>query len=137
MKTVPETSRPRRILVVEDEASVGEMLCRALESLGNRCVWARDAEAATELLDAHPVEAVTLDLSMPGRPGLDWLESVTHRRPELARSTLVITGSRLDREIVERLQRCGAGILAKPFTLATLAEAVRTQIARPCRDYAD
>ncbi len=125
------------ILVVEDEQCVGEMLCRALETLGNSCLWARDAEAATAMLEEHPVEAVTLDLSMPGQPGLQWLEKMVATRPDLARSTLVITGGHLDREVVERLARCGAGILAKPFTLECLAEAVRSQIARPSQDYAD
>ena len=125
------------ILVVEDEECVGQMLCRALETLGNSCLWARDAETATTMLEEHPVQAVTLDLSMPGQPGLSWLERIVATRPELARSTLVITGSHLDRDVVERLARCGAGILAKPFTLDCLAEAVRSQIARPSRDYAD
>lgn len=126
-----------KILVVEDEPCVAEMLCRALENLGNSCVWARDAESATTLLAEHPVEAVTLDLSMPGQPGLSWLESVVATRPDLARSTLVITGSHLDAAVVERLARCGAGVLAKPFTLECLAEAVRAQIARPSRENAD
>ncbi len=125
------------ILVVEDEQYVAEMLCKALETLGNSCLWARDAETATAMLAEHPVEAVTLDLSMPGQPGLHWLERIVATRPDLARSTLVITGSHLDREVVERLARCGAGILAKPFTLECLAEAVRSQIGRPSRDHAD
>ena len=119
------------ILVIEDEHPVAEMLCRALEALGNSCISASDADAATRALEDHPVDAVTLDLYMPGRPGLSWLEEVAESRPQLARSTLVITGGHLEPELVERLARCGAGVLAKPFTLESLAEAVRVQIARP------
>jgi len=120
-----------KILVVEDEQPVSEMLCKALEALGNSCVSAHDADAATRVLQEQPVDAVTLDLCMPGRPGLSWLEEVAESHPQLARSTLVITGSHLDPDLVERLARCGAGVLAKPFTLESLAEAVRAQIARP------
>jgi two-component system OmpR family response regulator len=120
-----------KILVVEDEHPVAEMLCRALEALGNDCLCAHDAATATEILRGQPVDAVTLDLCMPGQPGMTWLENIAETRPELARSTLVITGSHLDAETVERLARCGAGVLAKPFTLESLAEAVRAQIARP------
>jgi len=116
------------ILVVEDEASVAEMIQRALEDLGNSCVIARDADDADRLLASAEVEAVTLDLGMPGRGGLSWLESVARTRPELARKTLVITGMYLEPECVGRLARCGAGILAKPFTLEHLADAVRTQL---------
>ena len=119
------------ILVVEDEQPVAEMLCRALEQLGNSCISAHNAESAWQMLEQHPVDAVTLDLCMPGTPGMNWLERVAADRPELARSTLVITGSHLDAALVERLARCGAGVLAKPFTLENLADAVRAQIARP------
>jgi DNA-binding response OmpR family regulator len=122
-----------RILVVEDEKTVADMLCKALEALGNDCVWAEDAAAATRLLGEHEVDAVTLDLRMPGKPGVTWLEEMARTRPELARSTLVITGSYLDARTVERLARCGAGVLSKPFTLESLAEAVRAQIARPTK----
>jgi len=119
------------ILVIEDEHDVARMLCQALERLGNTCLHAGDATTATKILEDQPVDAVTLDLSMPGQPGLAWLEDVARAQPDLARSTLVITGRYLDPELVERLARCGAGVLAKPFTLDSLAEAVRSQIARP------
>ena len=120
-----------KILVVEDEGHVADVLCRALEELGNSCVHASDAATATRILEDEPVDAVTLDLSMPGQHGLSWLEEIAENRPELARSTLVITGSYLDAPLVERLAGCGAGILAKPFTLESLADAVRAQIVRP------
>ena len=116
------------ILVVEDESYVAEMLRKALEDLGNSCLVARDAEQADTLLSEHTVDAVTLDLSLPGRGGLDWLETVAESNPELARKTLVITGHRLEAEMIQRLARCGAGVLAKPFTLENLADAVRAQI---------
>ena len=120
-----------KILIVEDEQTVAEMLCRALEQLGNSCICARDADSASAVLDRQQIDGVTLDLSMPGTPGMHWLEQVAELRPDLARNTLVITGSHLDAELVERLARCGAGVLAKPFTLENLAEAVRAQITRP------
>ncbi len=118
-------------LVVEDEAYVAEILRRALEELGNTCVLAHDADEASEYLDQQQFDALTVDLGMPGRGGLDWLESVAESRPELAQKTLVITGQLLEAEAVERLAACGAGILAKPFTLDTLEDALRSQVDRP------
>ena len=117
-----------RILVVEDESMVAEMLSRALEQLGNSCVVASDTRSAEKLLEEHPVDAVTLDLTMPGQDGLDWLEAIAGARPDLAKRTLVITGRPLEAPSVERLARCGAGILAKPFTLDKLEDAVRAQL---------
>lgn len=118
------------VLIVEDESLVAELIRQALERKGVTCLLAGSADEADRLLGENEVDAVTLDLGMPGRPGLDWLESVAGTRPELARKTLVITGLDLDAELVRRLACCGAGILAKPFTLDGLDDAFRSQIAR-------
>lgn len=118
-----------RILVVEDELEVAELLRRLLESMGNACLVAGCADEADRLLALERVDAVTLDLGMPGIGGLEWLEMVATARPYLARKTLVITGQHLAADKVERLARCGAGVLAKPFTLAHLEDAVRAQLA--------
>ena len=120
-----------RILVVEDEASVALVLRRALEALGNACYVAHSAAEAERLLDQEDVDGVTLDLGLPDRSGLDWLESVAETRPELARRTLVITAMDMESESASRLARCGAGMLAKPFTLQSLSEAWHTQVDRP------
>ena len=116
------------ILVVEDEQHIAEILERALASLGNTCVVAQDSEEATRMLDEGPIDAVTLDLGIPGVPGLDWLEALAVNRPHLAHKTLVITGQLLEPESVRRVVRCGAGLLAKPFTLEHLGDAVRSQL---------
>lgn len=117
-----------KILVVEDEPDVAELLKRMLGELGLQTVIAPDATTADRLLTSEEVDAVTLDLGMPGRGGLVWLESIAASRPDLARRTLVITGMPLESESVERLARCGAGVLAKPFSRQALQDAVRVQI---------
>jgi len=117
-----------RILVVEDERDVAEVIRRGLEQLGLHCAVAQDTVAADRLLARESVDAVTLDLGIPGRGGLDWLETMATAKPALARRTLVITGMPLRPDRVERLTRCGAGVLAKPFTLTGLADAVRAQL---------
>jgi DNA-binding response OmpR family regulator len=96
--------------------------------MGNSCLTATDAGTAERLLGQHRFDAVTLDLGIPGSDGLVWLESVACQHPDLARRTLVITGRFLGPEAVARLARCGAGVLAKPFTVQNLQDAVRTQL---------
>ena len=121
----------------EDERVLIGGVMRVAEGARHVVTTVPDGRLALTALREKVFDVALLDLSMPGQPGLQWLERIVATRPDLARSTLVITGSHLDREVVERLARCGAGVLAKPFTLECLAEAVRSQIARPSRDYAD
>jgi DNA-binding response OmpR family regulator len=123
-----------KVLVVEDEPAIAEMIGRALSDLGNSCLVAHDSVQASAVLARHEVDAVTLDLCMPGANGLDWLEGMAERQPDLARKTLVITGQWLESALVERLARCGAGVLAKPFTLEALRDAVRCQLERKAQD---
>ena len=117
-----------KILIVEDEPAVAEMIERALLALGKSCVVAHNTDEARNLLAEQQIDGVTLDLAMPGQNGLDWLEGIADSHPELARRTLVITGKWLEGDCAERVARCGAGMLAKPFTLAALHAAVDGQI---------
>ena len=116
------------ILVVEDELHIAELIQTVLEDLGNSCVLANTADDASRILADQPVDAVTLDLGMPGKSGIDWLEELAESRPELSQRTLVITGLHLGPDSVQRLAACGAGILAKPFTIQTLYDAFRCQL---------
>jgi len=119
------------VLIVEDEREVAELIRESLERLGYESHIASDATEADRALRETHADAVTLDLGMPGRSGVDWLEEIATERPDLARRTVVITGMDLEPELVERVAQCGAGILAKPFSQTALEDAVRTQIARP------
>ena len=118
-----------KILIVEDERDVADLLQRTLEELGNEVMLAADADAASRALEGGEVDALTLDLGLPDAEGIEWLESIAATRPDLARRTLVITGQMLETDNVTRVARCGAGMLAKPFTIKALADAVRTQLA--------
>ena len=113
-----------RILVIEDEIYVADLICTILEEMGASCLLARNAGEADGLLRRSEVDGVTLDLSMPGRGGLDWLESLAGSHPELACRTLVVTGMPLEPPARRRLDGCGAGFLAKPFTVDELQQAI-------------
>ena len=123
-----------KVMIVEDEGYIGELIQQIIENMGNSCVLAQTADEADRILNEHAIDAVTLDLGMPGRrSGLDWLEALVQSRPDLAQRTLIVTGQSLGPDKIERLARCGAGILAKPFSMDSLQEAVRTQLARSDR----
>jgi DNA-binding response OmpR family regulator len=108
------------VLVIDDDPNVTEMIRDALQSNGYRCLVASSAEEADARLAANEVDGVTLDLHMPGRSGLEWLEALENVRPGLARKTLLVTGSQLGPDQIRQLRRCGATLLFKPFCIERL-----------------
>ena len=118
-----------RVLVVDDEPYVAELIQQTLESQGHRCIAAASSDEASRAIDAGGVEAMTLDLCMPGGRVIEWLEVLTRNHPDLARRTLVVSGAKVTDLDQERIAACGAGFLAKPFRLERLKDSFRGQIA--------
>lgn len=78
-----------RILVVDDDSSVREMLTRVLVGEGYLVWAAADGTAALEIAAATKVDLVLLDLNMPGKSGWDTFERLTAEDPLLA--VIIIT----------------------------------------------
>ena len=107
-----------RILVVDDEPEVLEMLCDLLEHLGYDASAAGSGELAIAAMATVRPHVVFLDLMMPGISGL---EALTYFREHHRRvPVIVITGS-IEQEITRQARDRGAfDIVAKPFELAAL-----------------
>ncbi len=86
------TGQPRaRILLVDDETYVRELLAEELALIGYAVVPAGSAHAALALLDAgEPVDLLISDLSMPGTDGLTLVHEAQRRRPKLP--AILLTG---------------------------------------------
>ncbi len=108
---------------------MADLIQETLQAAGHVCVVAQDSEEADRLLSALPVDGITLDVRMPGRDGLEWLGALWTARPELARRTLVITGTPLSPEDCHHLARCGASMLAKPFRIEELVDTISKQLS--------
>jgi PAS domain S-box-containing protein len=129
----PETGREalvrgmgQRVLLVEDDAPVREMVARALRALGYRVDEASNGQAAMKLWQQHPHEINLLltDMVMPeGITGLELAERLQSLQPDLK----VIISSGYSSEIVHAgiPNRPGIVYLPKPYSTKTLAEAVR------------
>ncbi len=69
-------SQPARVLVVDDEPAIRQLLCRYLELEGYRVDEASSAEQAWVALSARPPDLVLLDAMMPVQDGFDFLSRV-------------------------------------------------------------
>jgi DNA-binding response OmpR family regulator len=114
-----------RVLVVDDETFLAELVRLALEADGHECHTAGTIESATELLRSVPVDVLTLDLVLGGKDPLDWLEETILGYPALHGRVFILTGRLLDHDESLRVRGCGARVIQKPFTLHQLRETVR------------
>ena len=110
------------ILIVDDEPEVAEVLAKSLDRQGHRITTVNSGEDALRRLEDTPVDAMFLDVSMPGMNGLEVLAEVRRRRPTLA--VVVITGHATPDE-VEEVRRLGAvDVIAKPAALTHYHRAI-------------
>lgn len=80
-----------RVLVVEDEPSLREQLIRALGDLGFRATGASTGELAVQRNEAEAFDIAVLDLSLPGINGIETLNRLRTRAPNV--QGIILTGS--------------------------------------------
>ncbi len=108
-----------RVLVVDDEPSLRQMIRVALTRSGHQVVEAADVSAARDVLHASPVpfDLVITDLIMPGESGLAVIDAARERSPET--QVIVVTAHASVGTAVEAMQRGAYCYLEKPLDLAT------------------
>ncbi|MDM0089013.1 MULTISPECIES: response regulator [unclassified Variovorax] len=117
-----------RILLAEDEHSLGTWLSRALERSGIQVEWVDDGRLADQALQARDHDAVVLDLGLPGMDGHTVLERLRKRDQRLPALILTARDS-----LAERVGSLNAGaddFLAKPFQLAELEARLHALVRR-------
>jgi CheY-like chemotaxis protein len=116
-----------RILVVDDDASVREVLTRVLVDEGYS-VWAAvDGTAALEIAAATKIDLVLLDLNMPGKSGWDTFERLTAENPMLA--VIIITAR--SNQLFTALGAGVGALLEKPLDFPKLLQTISRLLAEP------
>jgi signal transduction histidine kinase/CheY-like chemotaxis protein len=119
---------PARVLVVDDEPAVGDLVRQALARHGCETTVLQDSNAFESCLAGASFDLVLCDLKMPGKNGLEILRQLRRLRPELARRFLLMTGNLADAGNNEK-ELEGVPVLRKPFSLSQLLDAVRSVMA--------
>jgi DNA-binding response OmpR family regulator len=122
--------RPRRrVLVVDDEPTIAEVVCRYLERAGYEAASAADGSSALEHADAGGVDLMVLDLMLPGIDGLEVMRRVRQEvRPTPAIILLTARGEETDR--VTGLSLGADDYVVKPFSPAELVARVDAVLRR-------
>ncbi|WP_038049294.1 response regulator transcription factor [Thermus caliditerrae] len=116
------------ILLVEDDAQVGDLVRRYLEKEGLRVVWVRTGREALEEAWREKPDLVVLDRGLPDLEGLEVLKSLRALDPVLP--VLLLTGKADEDSRVEGLLEGADDYLGKPFSLKELLARIRALLRR-------
>ena len=115
-----DVSSALRVLVVDDEPDVRELLVECFRHKGLDVCEAADGDAAIELLHGAPSQfgLVITDLQLPGRDGLDVLRAARHANPSCA--VVIVTGYASLHSAIEAVRLGAYDYLTKPFSLGQI-----------------
>jgi two-component system KDP operon response regulator KdpE len=116
------------VLIVDDERSIRASLRTILSSLGFEIVEAARGEEALELVRTARLDAVLLDLNMPGMGGVEACRGIRSLAPRLPILILTVQGAE-DRK-VEALDAGADDYITKPFQLRELTARIRSAVRR-------
>src|ERR1700678_2153693 len=102
------------LLIIDDERSIREACREVAQSLGFNAFVADSAEHGYRLLEVQSVDAVLLDLRLPGAGGLEAMRRIKERRPEAI--VIVVTGYGTVQTAVQAMKNGAYDYVTKPFS---------------------
>jgi two-component system NtrC family sensor kinase len=117
---------PRRLLVVDDEPGIREVLLDLLTGLGYAVDTAADGNQALKHIESNHFDLVISDLCMPGVDGPELHRRIRDKDEGLARRMIFLTGDTVSPKSRMFLEQNGNRWLCKPFNLTDIENAVRT-----------
>src|SRR5262245_53147132 len=124
MTATGSSPSPARILVVDDELAVRELLAEGLALYGYETRTAAGADEALEALRAGGIELVLSDIDMPGKDGLELLAGIKKHDPDI--EVVMVTGVVDADTAIGSIRRGATDYVSKPFNL----EEVRIVVER-------
>jgi cyclic di-GMP phosphodiesterase len=136
--TIPPVSEPARILVVDDEISIREVLADGLESFGFDVFQAGSASDAFDRVKRGDVDLVLSDIEMPKENGLALLRRIKDHDPDV--DVIMVTGVVDFETAVGTIRQGASDYVSKPFNLDEVRIVVdrtleKRRLIRENRDY--
>lgn len=121
-------SRPTKLLVVDDDARIRDLLRRYLTQQGFEVLLAEDGKAMTRLMSRETVDLIVLDLMMPGDDGLSLCRNLRNARDLTPIIMLTAKGEDVDR--IVGLEVGADDYLGKPFNPRELLARIHAVLRR-------
>ncbi len=117
-----------RILLVEDDPTIGKVLESSLASTGNQTTWVTRGRQALDFAAAGPVDLVLLDLGLPDIDGIDVCRRIRSLQPGCV--VVMLTARQDEMDVVVGLEAGADDYLTKPIRLGELLARVRAHLRR-------
>ncbi|HVN86573.1 MAG TPA: hybrid sensor histidine kinase/response regulator [Candidatus Binatia bacterium] len=115
------------LLIIDDERGPTESL-RMIFKPSYKVFTAAGAEQALSILRTTPIDVVTLDLRMPGMPGIELLERIKEHDPDI--EVIIVTGYAALDTAIRGLRHHVFDYITKPFDVPHIADLVRRAVGR-------
>jgi DNA-binding response OmpR family regulator len=112
-----------RLLLVEDDRSLGSGILNGLRHAGYAVDWVHDGDAAESALKGEQYDLMILDLGLPRRSGLEVLDGLRRRSEDLP--VLILTAADSIGNRIDGLDRGADDYMVKPFDLDELNARIR------------
>ena len=123
-----------RILVVEDDRDIGELVCRSLEKAGFSAELVSSGRDALASISSRPPDLLMLDLMLPHVDGLEICRVVRANEKTAATPIIMLTARAEESERIVGLEIGADDYIAKPFSPNELVARVRALIRRAHRE---
>jgi two-component system NtrC family sensor kinase len=120
--------RQARILMIDDQPALGEMICEFLELSGHHAQFCSNAQDALAMMQQSDFDLIISDFRMPGLSGAQLFEQILARAPNLARRVVFMTGDTVSPQARQFFDRHDVPCLTKPFALPTLESFITTHL---------
>jgi DNA-binding response OmpR family regulator len=122
---------PARVLVVEDEPNIRELVCLHLRLEGYTCEGIGDGREALRRVEEEPFDLLVLDLMIPGLDGVSLCRAVRNGRTNRDVPILMLTARTEESDKVLGLESGADDYLTKPFGVRELVARTRALLRRP------
>jgi len=121
-----------RILVIDDERAVRDLISDALSIEGHEVLTAENGKQGLDLIAQYRFDLVFCDLRMPEMDGQALYEEIQRDHPQVLKRIVFVTAQANSADYGPFLRSSGIPVIEKPFTLAQLRQAV-SKIVGPTR----
>lgn len=116
-----------RILIVEDEIAISDLIRMGLESRGYRCDAAGDGEEGADCMEKNSYDLILLDIMLPKIDGYELLE---YNRRTFGIPTIFLTAKGQTRDKIKGLKEGADDYITKPFEMDELAARIEAVLRR-------